>query len=308
MNARRRWWIAGIAAVGLALALAACGEEAPDPTPTHAGPTPAPSLAPSPTVDPVLPSGDGEGGAVIGASNPTQAGLAAEGQPDQDLPTNTPPPTQALLPMTISASDGLIIQATYYSAPIRPAPGVLLVPMEGTGREVYAALAERLQAAGYAVLAVDLRGYGDTGGDPDWTLAPADVRDALDMLADFPGVNRGQLAVVGASTGANLALNTCADFAGCNAAVLLSPGLDYHGITTAGAMARMGQRAVLIVAGENDGNNPADSITLDSAATGDHRLEIYPNAGHGTDMLAAQPGLADGIVAWLLPRVPPPEP
>jgi len=308
MSARHRRRAAGIVAVGLALILAACGDDGPDPTPTAAGPSPAPSLAPSATVDPVLPSGDGAGGAFVGASDPTHAGLAAEGQPDQDLPTITPQPTQALLPMTISASDGLVIQATYYSAPVRPAPGVLLVPMEGTGREVYAALAERLQTAGYAVLAVDLRGYGDTGGAPDWTLAQADTRDALDMMADLPGVNRGQLAVVGASTGANIALNTCADFAGCNAAVLLSPGLDYRGITTAGAMARMGQRAVLIVASENDDNNPADSVALDGMATGDHRLEIYPNAGHGTDILAAQPDLPDRIAQWLLARLPPPGP
>lgn len=307
MNARRKRRGIGVL-TAVALALAACADAGPASTPTPDVPSPAPSLAPSPTINPVLPSGDGESGAVIGASNPTQAALAAEGQPDRDIPTITPQPTQAQIPMALSADDGLIIQASYYSAPTRPAPGVLLVPMEGTGRAVYAALAARLQQAGYAALAVDLRGYGDTGGAPDWTLAQADVRAALDLLADLPGVSRGQLAVVGAGIGANIALNACADFAGCNAAVLLSPGLDYHGVTTAGAIARMGQRAVFIVAGENDDNNPADSITLDNLATGDHRLAIYPDVGHGADMLAARPELIDLIVEWLLPRVPPPGP
>mgnify|MGYP002681926827 CR=1 FL=1 len=67
-----------------------------------------------------------------------------------------------------------------------------------------------------------------------------------------------------------------------------------------------GARPVLIVASEGDANNPADSITLDSMAAGDHQLIILPDAGHGTDMLEAAPDLAERIVAWLVARVPPP--
>jgi fermentation-respiration switch protein FrsA (DUF1100 family) len=90
--------------------------------------------------------------------------------------------------------------------------------------------------------------------------------------------------------------------------VLLSPGLDYRGITAADGMARLGARPVLIVASENDDNNPADSTTLDGMAAGDHRLVIYPTAGHGMAMFAAEPGLADLIVEWLRVRFPPPAP
>jgi dienelactone hydrolase len=108
--------------------------------------------------------------------------------------------------------------------------------------------------------------------------------------------------------GANLALNACADRPGCVAAVLLSPGLDTHGITTADAMARMAGRPVLIIASENDGNNPADSTTLDRLATGDHQLIIYPAAGHGMAMFAAQPDLVDLMAGWLTQRVIPPAP
>jgi pimeloyl-ACP methyl ester carboxylesterase len=210
--------------------------------------------------------------------------------------------------MLISAVDGLVVRATFYGPTLRPAPAVLLVHDRGGSRAVWDDLAARLQAAGYAVLAVDLRGYGETGGAVDWVLAQEDMRAALRQLGELPGINTAQIIVIGAGIGANLGLNACADHTGCLGAVLLSPGLDYRGITAADGMARLGVRPVLIVASENDNNNPADSTTLDSMAAGDHRLVIYPTAGHGTDMFAAEPGLADLIVEWLRVHFPPPAP
>jgi pimeloyl-ACP methyl ester carboxylesterase len=296
-----------------ALVLAACGPAPADPTPTPALPVYGPSVVPSATVNPVAPLVEGPGireqsPGGQGASNPTQAGLAAEGQPAADLPTITPLPTQAQLPMMITAPDGLVLQATFYGAPVRPAPGVLMLHQRGGDRTTWHDLAQRLQAAGYAVLTVDLRGHGATGGAQDWTLAPGDVRAVWTQLGQLPGVLSTQMIVIGASVGANLGLSVCAESPGCVAAVLLSPGLDYRGITTADAMAGMGVRPVLIAASENDNNNPADSLTLDSMAAGDHRLVIYPAAGHGTAMFAAEPGLIDLITQWLLARVAPPAP
>jgi alpha-beta hydrolase superfamily lysophospholipase len=154
-------------------------------------------------------------------------------------------------------------------------------------------------AKGYSVLAMDLRGQGASSGDANWPLAQEDVRAALNQLAGLPGIDGLHVFVVGASIGANLGLNACADYAGCAGTVLLSPGLDYRGITTTEAMARLGSRPVLIVASENDNNNPSDSVLLDSMAAGSHRLVIYPSAGHGTDMFTAEPGLFDVILNWI---------
>lgn len=288
--------------------LAACNSNTEPASPTPAGPTPLPPLPASPTVNPVMPTDDTLGSASVGASNPTQAGLAAEGEPSQEGPTITPLPTEARLPMVISTSDGLTLQATFYGAPVRNAPAVLMLHMLGRDRSTWEGLAQRLQSLGYAVLTIDLRGYGETGGTPDWTLAPGDVKAALEMLGELPGLDSGHIVVIGASIGANLGVNACADLPGCVGTVLLSPGLDYRGITTADAMPRLGQRPVLIVASENDNNNPADSVSLDGMAQGDHQLVIYPAAGHGTDMLTAEPGLVDVIVNWLLTRVVPPVP
>jgi pimeloyl-ACP methyl ester carboxylesterase len=297
--------IAAFGVIALALLVTGCEPEQVEPTPTRDLPTPAWTLLPSPTVDPLLPAGDGSEGVVVGASNPTQAALAAEGEPDQPVPTRTPLPTQAFLPVTLGGPDGLLLQGTYYSAPVEPAPAALLLHMRGSDRSAWEPLAARLQAVGYAVLAMDLRGYGATGGQENWLLAQDDVRAMLAFLAEQGSIN-GQIVVIGASIGANLGLNACVDTPVCAAVVLLSPGLDYRGITTADALPRLGARPVLIVASEGDNNNPADSLTLDSLAAGDHQLVILPAAGHGTAMLAAEPTLIEQITTWLTARVPPP--
>ncbi len=291
----------------LIVALTGCTDAAPSPTTTAIRFTSLPPLAASPTVNPLPPLEEGPAirdpaQGEIGVSNSTQAALAAEGQPDFDLPTVTPQPTAAQLPILISAADGLVLQGTLYGSSVRPAPGVLVFSRESA---TWGELALRLQARGYAVLLVDLRGYGATGGTANWTFARDDVRTALRQFADLPGIAGGQITVVGEGIGANLTLGACADDPNCGGAILLSPGLDYLGITTADAMARFGVRPVLIVASENDDNNPADSLTLDSLARGDHQLIIYPAAGHGAAIITAQPDVLDTIVNWVLARFPP---
>ncbi|MBN1562824.1 MAG: alpha/beta fold hydrolase [Anaerolineae bacterium] len=302
----------GAALLLMMLTFTACTDATPAPQPTTTTEwfTSLPPIAASPTVNPIAPLAEGptireQAPDTVGASNPTQASLAAEGQPDQDLPTITPLPTEAQLPILISAADGLILNSTLYNAAARPAPGVLIMVRD---RAAWGELALRLQARGYAVLLVDLRGYGTTGGSTDWVLAQDDAHAALSQFSQLPGIASSQITVIGAGIGANLLLSACSSDLACGGAILLSPGLDYLGITTPDAVARLGTRPMLIVASENDDNNPADSIALDSMARGDHQLIIYPAQqnvdGHGAALLTAQPGLLDTIANWLLVRFP----
>ncbi len=303
-----RW----LALLALSVALAACGglEQRDEPTRVYYPSQPPPVVILEPSTVPLAPIEEGpeihgSGLGTPGVNNPTQAALAAEGQPTLDAPTLTPPPTQATLPMLFSAADGLVLRGTLYGAPVRPAPAVLLLHMEGRDRTSWDTLPEMLQAAGYAALTVDLRGHGETGGTVDWTLAQQDVADVLAQVATLPGVD-GRVTVLGAGVGANLGLNACAQNTACVGAVLLSPGLDDEGITAAEGVALLGARPLLTVAADNDANNPADSVTLDGMAAGEHRLILVPIPSHGTDMLGAYPPLADAIVAWLREVVSPP--
>src|SRR5262249_2137018 len=153
--------------------------------------------------------------------------------------------------MQFTASDGLVIAATYYGAAKRPAPGVLLLHMVGGRKEDWGKFALQLRSAGFNVLAIDLRGHGMTGGDLAWTKAPGDGKPVIAEFRARPSMIPDKVFIVGASIGANLALNACVDVSQCKAVVLLSPGLNYQGIETADAIVRYGARPVLIVASKD---------------------------------------------------------
>ena len=102
------------------------------------------------------------------------------------------------------------------------------------------------------MIAVDLRGHGETGGSNDWQAAIGDVQTWLDWIESQPSIDPDRIALVGASIGANLALVGCANDAHCVTAVALSPGTDYFGITTSDAIVTLRDRSALLVASQTD--------------------------------------------------------
>lgn len=273
----------------MGIVLAACEAGTPTPPPTSTLPR---TVAPSPTVNPVLPTLDPQ--AAIGVNDATAAAVPNQGNTEGFVPL---PPEE---PFEVTASsDGLELRGTLYRAAEEPTPAVLLLHMLGGERRDWLPLVTPLQQTGYTVLAVDLRGHGATGGGQDWELARQDTLDMLAALRQVDGVDPARVGVIGASIGANLALVGCAADAACRTAVLLSPGLDYRGVTTAGAVTQLGERPLLIVASEEDSYAAESSQELDSLAAGPHQLVMLSGAGHGTRMFGPQPDLVDTILAWL---------
>jgi len=214
-------------------------------------------------------------------------------------PTATPFPSYDLRRITVAAADGVTLVGDLYPPDDTPAPGVLLLHMEGGQKEDWASFATRLQEAGYAVLALDLRGHGESGGEVDWAAGPDDVGRAWAVLVAQPEVDPERTAVVGAGVGANLALGVAAARPQVRAAVLLSPGLDYEGVSIEERMAAYGERPVLIVASQDDVHAAESAQTLAGAALGEHVLMLYRDAGHGTGMFERQPDLTDLLLGWL---------
>jgi alpha-beta hydrolase superfamily lysophospholipase len=263
--------------IAAALALAAC-----DGAPT-ATPTPTPTLRPSQTpFIPQLPALDLTNPA--GVSDPT----AAAAPNDESVPVT----------VEIAAADGLVLRGWYYP-PASLAPGVLLFHDAGRDRQDWNLLAVALQNAGLAVLSMDLRGYGATGGAPDWSLARDDAQVMLEWLREQPRVD-ARVATVGAGTGANLALAGCAGHELCAAAMLLSPGDNDAALPTAPALGALGARAVFTAA---SGDDAEAATALDALAAGPHQLQLYRDSGHGTDLLNAEPGLQEQVVNWLVARL-----
>ncbi|MCP4419695.1 MAG: alpha/beta fold hydrolase, partial [Chloroflexi bacterium] len=139
-----------------------------------------------------------------------------EGEPaDDGLAVDTVEEPDAVQPRSetvmIEASDGLQIEATYaHPGGIAPFPGVILLHMLGSNRSAWddAGLTAQLLQNGYAVLNVDMRGHGGTGGTIDWPLAEEDMQRVWDYFVLQEAVNGEKTAVVGASIGSNLSLIT----------------------------------------------------------------------------------------------------
>jgi pimeloyl-ACP methyl ester carboxylesterase len=202
----------------------------------------------------------------------------------------------------VEAADGLELDATFYAAEgLENAPGVILLHMLGSRRTVWeqVGLADELAANGYAVLALDMRGHGDTGRAADWVQAEDDIQRVWQYLVDRPEVDGERTAVIGGSIGSNMALIAAANEPAIKTAVLLSPGLVYRGVTIEDRLPDIGERPLFIIASEDDYYSEDTANKLAETAVGETEVLIYENAGHGTNMFAPQPDLIPLILDWL---------
>lgn len=212
----------------------------------------------------------------------------------------------------LATTDGLSIAATYRPVDAPNPPGLILVPMFGRTRETFDGFAERAHREGYAIVALDLRGHGDS--DPlngkifrafdtsDWQTAVRDLEAAYDYLVD-QGVSAADIVPIGASIGANLALVYAANHTEIPAAVLLSPGLNYKGIEIEATLNAFGNRPLLILAGEADAYSAESSDALAESAEGQCELRKYDSGAHGTELFDAHGQAANQILLWLKPIV-----
>ncbi len=171
--------------------------------------------------------------------------------------------------------------------------------MLGSDRTSWEEFALRLSLEGYAVFAVDMRGHGDTGGSRDFKKTAQDIQHVWDYFSGLPDVDGDSTAVVGASIGANMALLAGAMQPAIDTVVLLSPGLEYREVTTDDAIIEYGDRPLMIVASSEDTYAARSSRELEKLAQGEVQFIMYDGAGHGTNMFASQPELADEIIEWL---------
>jgi pimeloyl-ACP methyl ester carboxylesterase len=204
-------------------------------------------------------------------------------------------------PVTLEAADGLMLQGDYYPQP-QAAPAVLLLHMLGSERGAWEPLITPLYAAGYSLLAVDIRGHGVTGGERDWVKAEADHQAWLDWLREQPTVQPDSVSIVGASIGGNMALIGCANDAACVTAVALSPGVDYRDVRPGPAVeSGLEGRSALLAGGWGDSSVAADIFQMASRSNAEIGIRIYDTNTHGTNLLSGDDGarVIDLIINWL---------
>ncbi len=122
-------------------------------------------------------------------------------------PPATPPPTHR--PPTRTGSERGLAHALWVPDGEGPWPGMLVLHGAGSRKENHADFARLACANGWAALAFDARGHGESEGE----LGPGAVDDVAAMarlLASEPGVDGDRIVVRGSSLGGFLALHAAA--------------------------------------------------------------------------------------------------
>lgn len=201
----------------------------------------------------------------------------------------------------LEAEDGLTLVGDYY-APTgdEPVPGVVLLHMLGSERSAWEPLLPVLvNQYQFAVINVDMRGHGETGGSRDWMQAETDLQQWIDWLRQQDGV--GAISLVGASIGSNMAIRGWANDGEVATVIALSPGLDYQGVTTADAVEANSERPIMLVAARGDFGSANAVNRLYDLTAGYVTVRMYEEYLHGTNMFRAEDHgyLLTAIAEWI---------
>jgi pimeloyl-ACP methyl ester carboxylesterase len=187
----------------------------------------------------------------------------------------------------VTAADGLVLVGDFYAAPEADGekPAVLLLHMLDSSRTAWNPLLPALVADGYNVLAVDLRGHGETGGSRDWAKAQEDTQAWLAWLREQPSVKDDSLSIIGASIGTTLALVGCAADEQCVTAIALSP-VTWPSIPSQEAVSDgLKDRSAMLIASQKDVGSADTLRTLVGMAKGELEAHLLKGGAHGTAYL-----------------------
>lgn len=177
--------------------------------------------------------------------------------------------------------------------------GVVLLHADGRSSKDWDAVRTKLAANGFHVVAVDLRGHGESGGPLDDETYPLMIADAAAAATWLRKRGATTVALVGAELGANLALNAAAADPSVDNVVMLSPRLSVKGVRVSKALASYGDRPVLFVAGADDDPGVRAAEALGERAAGDSQVEIVAQGGTGTVLFHKSPQLQGVVISWL---------
>jgi len=205
----------------------------------------------------------------------------------------------------IKAPDRLNLKGSYFS-PERRGPAILLLHQCNMDRHAWDGLANDLAANGFHVLAIDYRGYGDSGehfANPDerrkamqqkW---PGDVDAAYAYLAAQKGVDKNRIAAGGASCGVTQSANLAVRHHEIKALMLLS------GMASDEAKTYItGDPGLPVFGAASEGDTNAAKGIKEAVASSKNAhsvVKIYPGTEHGVPMFAKHPDLEPMIVSWL---------
>jgi len=204
--------------------------------------------------------------------------------------------------------DGVTIVANYYYNKDAKFAGIL-VHMRPKTKESFDDFAKFLQKQGYALLAIDLRGHGESTESIKRKLdynkfSEAEEKESINDLTsaslflEKEGYPKDKQFLIGASIGANLSFQFLSENPNIKAIVLLSPGLNYHGVILENFKKEGIGNKIFVIAALDDKPAYIAGRTLKSWYPDLSYLEL-PSGGHGTNLFDIYPDLYEKIIIWL---------
>lgn len=225
---------------------------------------------------------------------------------------------------SLTTADGYHVAAWFWPPRAQKkgikAPAIILLHMRGRDKSSWGGLPEALLGEDYAVIAIDMRGHGETTDpsgrsiplsaltDADYRGMLMDITAAHAFLAQQAGVDGDRVGIIGASIGANLGIMYAASDRRVRTVVCLSPGLDYKGLRPMDFLTALDKRPLYLIVSRGDkySFDSCNKLVEAAKADGPKSLRAFDGSEHGTDLLAAHSGLEQTIVTgWLLNYLPP---
>jgi pimeloyl-ACP methyl ester carboxylesterase len=212
--------------------------------------------------------------------------------------------------VTLSAADGIQLKATYYPAG-KPGPAVVLLHMCNTTRKSWELLAPQLAAAGIHALAIDYRGFGESGGDRFDQMAPqqaqqmindkwpGDIDAAYAFLLAQQGVDKARIGTAGGSCGVIQAVHLARRHHEIRSLVLLAGPADPEGLEFIEQTPWLPIFAAAAADDQYDANAPTlMEWMLALSGNPRNRFAGFKDGKHGTEIFGPHPELPKQIVAW----------
>lgn len=221
----------------------------------------------------------------------------------------------------VETKDARIIKATLTYKKVKGAtkyPTVLLLHSLGASSNDWGNLITYLNKAGYAVIAMDLRGHGQSIYNTNlqrksWTYFNQKAyqkfpSDAVAILKQAQVVSKkvdlNNWAIVGADIGANTAVLTAKMYPKKpKTMVLISPTMTFKGLYIPVAMTEIGTMPILSMASQKDSYSLQQQKQLAKFSQGGFYAKNYPAGGMGMAMIKSNPTMAIDITKWIFKYV-----
>lgn len=217
----------------------------------------------------------------------------------------------------IQTKDAKIIKATVSYVKIdglAKYPTVLLLHSLGYSSEDWGNLITDLNNAGYAVVAMDLRGHGKSMynikfqkkswiyyTNPMYEKIPNDILAILKQTQQqIKLLDMNNMAIVGADIGANAAVLASKDLKKKpKTLVLICPTASFKGLYIPIAMTDL-EMPILTMVSNKDRYCLEEQRNLAKFSQGGFYAKNYPNGGMGMLMIKQNPSMSQDITKWII--------